>query len=77
MEATTSIPSAEKGFGLLAGQCGYQATIKVMQSRAGFYIGTSDEHGFPLSRESVEYFDSETSAETALAQNRWTQRLEA
>jgi hypothetical protein len=43
-----------------------------MHSAAGHYIGTRDHDG-PVSRESCEYFRSETKALRALARGGWTQ----
>lgn len=51
---------------------GEPLTIQVLQSAAGFYIGTYDEG--PYSRESVEYFPTREDAETALQMGTWTQR---
>lgn len=52
--------------------------LKVLQSPAGFYIGTiyTDEDGFqePGSRDS-EYFPTKRAAEIALEQNDWCQRM--
>ena len=47
--------------------------LKVMKSAAGWYLGTFDENG-PVSRESVEYFSTESSAEAAFKAGSWTQR---
>ncbi len=47
--------------------------LRIMQSAAGFYIGTSDEEG-PVSRESVEYWPNECAAAVALETGEWTQR---
>ncbi|MEX0448117.1 hypothetical protein [Xenorhabdus sp. SGI246] len=60
--------------GILALQyCHKQLPLMVLQTRAGFYIGTMDE-GKPCSRESVEYFAYRELAEFALKQGCWTQR---
>lgn len=48
--------------------------VKVCQSNAGYYIGTTDEDGMPYSRESQEYWRSQQEAETALQYGEWTQR---
>lgn len=55
--------------------CGKRLPIKVLQSAAGFYIGTTDDEG-PCSRESEEYFKNRNQAETALLHDSWTQRVE-
>lgn len=47
--------------------------LEVLQSAAGFYIGTFSEEG-PFTRESAEYFRKKESAEQALATGQWTQR---
>ncbi|CAM3969891.1 MULTISPECIES: hypothetical protein [Xenorhabdus] len=63
--------------GVLALQyCYKQLPLTVLQTRAGFYIGTMDE-GVPCSRESTEYFARREQAEFALKQGRWTQRQSA
>ncbi|WP_422824375.1 hypothetical protein [Xenorhabdus bharatensis] len=63
--------------GVLALQyCHKQLPLAVLQSRAGFYIGTM-EAGVPCSRESTEYFASREQAELALQQGRWAQRQSA
>ncbi|MDC9616207.1 hypothetical protein PSI19_20595 [Xenorhabdus khoisanae] len=60
--------------GVLALQyCHKQLPLTVLQTCAGFYIGTI-EGGMPCSRESMEYFASREQAEFALKQGRWTQR---
>ena len=51
--------------GKLAASCGFKLPVQVMQSNAGFYIGTM-EFGMPFSRESVEYWPSEQDAKDAL-----------
>lgn len=48
--------------------------LRVCRSAAGYYLGTLDENGFPVSRESHEYFPDEASASAALASGSWTQR---
>ena len=47
--------------GKLAASCGFQLPLQVLQSAAGFYLGTS-ELGMPISRESVEYWPSADAA---------------
>lgn len=53
--------------------CGKRLELLILQSQAGWYIGTADEEG-PCSRESVEYFPSEEAARIALGAGDWTQR---
>ena len=63
-------------FGKLAYQyVGKRLPFVVLQSAAGFYIGTCSDDG-PCSRESAEYFRSSTAAEIALRGKQWTQRDE-
>lgn len=61
-------------FGYLAALSnGPKLPLQVLKSRAGFYIGTctNDE---PYSRESVEYWATESQAALALVENSWMQR---
>ena len=61
-------------YGCLALQyCEKRLPLTVLKTRA-FYIGTADLEGFPCSRESVEYFQTEAMAQTALDTCNWTQR---
>jgi hypothetical protein len=55
--------------------CKKSLPLQVLESRAGFYIGTADEDG-PCSRESVEYFSSHDCAQQALSNGLWTQKDE-
>ena len=48
--------------------------ISICRSNAGFYIGTTDECGLPISRKSLEYYPDEKHAQYALDNNTWTQR---
>jgi hypothetical protein len=68
------LPTAGMAFGHLAGQCGKKLPLQVLQSNAGYYIGTQTENG-PFSRESIEYFRKHGDAESALATGEWTQKL--
>lgn len=52
---------------------GLRLELQVLQSAAGFYIGTIHEQT-PYSRESVEYWPKRESAVLALETNSWTQR---
>jgi len=54
--------------------CGVELPLTVLKSRAGFYLGTQAK-GFPVSRESAEYFADRQSAEDALKSGNFTQRL--
>ena len=62
--------------GKLAASCGFQLPVEVMQSAAGFYLGTS-EFGMPFSRESVEYWPTQKEADDALKNGTWTQKQDA
>ena len=53
--------------------CGVRLPLQVLQSQAGFYIGTAHNYG-PCSRESHEYFPTRVAAEQALSDDDWTQR---
>ncbi|MCU6401187.1 hypothetical protein KW811_22135 [Enterobacter quasiroggenkampii] len=74
MEARTTVT---KKFGLIAKQNGFELELQVLNSQSGFYIGTATEEGFPVSRESAEYFSDHDAAALALTENRWTQRADA
>lgn len=52
---------------------GTSMPLVVLQSGAGFYIGTYCEDG-PFSRESIEYWRKREPAEQALANGEWTLR---
>lgn len=52
---------------------GVKLTLTVLRSGAGFYIGTRDEDGGPVSRESQEYFTTRQEAGDALRNGTWTQ----
>lgn len=60
-------------FGLLAAEAGFELHIQVLSSQRGFYIGTVNEMG-PVSRESVEYYNTSQQADIALEKGEWTQR---
>lgn len=48
--------------------------LQVLQSNAGYYIGTFGAEG-PVSRESQEYYSHRAAAEYALLRNTFTQRV--
>jgi hypothetical protein len=61
--------------GLLAEKfCGMKLPLQVCESAAGFYLGTKDENGFPVTRESIEYFTTRELAEAAHSSGSWTQK---
>ena len=53
--------------------CGASLPLQIMESAAGFYIGTAREDG-PCSRESSEYWPTHAQAERAFELGQWTQR---
>lgn len=53
--------------------CNVELELQVLQSPAGFYIGTEDSEG-PCSRESMEYFATHYEGLAALKDGSWTQR---
>ncbi|EGT5729746.1 hypothetical protein AGJ33_20135 [Cronobacter dublinensis subsp. dublinensis] len=66
-------------YGKLAAEFGFEVPVTVCKSGGGYYIGTflsdpSADFSGPLSRESEEYYDTETEAQNALNDNTWTQR---
>ena len=54
--------------------CGVELPVKVLETQAGFYLGTEDR-GVPFSRESAEYFVTRNFAEAALESGNFTQRM--
>ena len=79
LASTSASTSAEQAraeaIGYLAlNYAGKRLHLKVCQSAAGHYIGTTDAGG-PVSRESEHYFRSYDSAIHALETGRWQQRL--
>lgn len=61
-------------FGKIAREFGGKRyPLRVLQSAAGYYLGTVDDEG-PYSRESVEYWPDQSQAEGALETGDWTQR---
>jgi len=62
-------------FGKLAKSIlGEKFILQVLHSPAGFYIGTVNQDGAPVSRESEAYFQDEKQANEALILGDWTQR---
>jgi hypothetical protein len=49
--------------------------LEVLQNGGRWYLGTIDEAGIPLSRDS-EYFPTEEEAKEALRNYSWTQRMD-
>ena len=61
------------GYGLLAFQMdGIKRPVEVLQSGAGFYLGTLCEEG-PCTRESARYWFTRKEAEEALSSGLWMQ----
>lgn len=71
-----SDPAIQIQYGLLALSIGQRLPLQVCRSAAGFYVGTLDPEGLPVSRESVEYWRKPEAAAEALRKGHWTQRLE-
>ncbi|OED37890.1 hypothetical protein AB833_21670 [Chromatiales bacterium (ex Bugula neritina AB1)] len=70
-------PEDHFGYGQLARSIlGEQFNLQVMNSRAGYYIGTQNNQGEPVSRESVEYWSLGEDAQKALQAGDWTQKRE-
>lgn len=67
---------AAEQFGLLALSIGQRLPLQVCRSQAGFYLGTLDAEGLPVSRESVQYWRKAELASQAMQRGLWTQRLE-
>jgi len=64
------------GFACLAQRfLGKELPLQVLQSYAGFYIGTWDQDG-PQTRESEEYYRTREAAQQAFNQGKWTQRFD-
>jgi hypothetical protein len=61
-------------FGKLAKEFGYRLPVVVLQSNAGYYLGTMDDEGEQISRES-EYFKTQEPAEKALISGGWDQNF--
>jgi hypothetical protein len=62
--------------GILAKQwCNKVLPLEILQTRAGFYIGTTDA-GMPCSRESSVYWPTAEAAYAALASGEWPQKQE-
>lgn len=65
--------------GKLAHEAGFDLPLQPLHSHGGWYLGTfsDDDSAFgPVSRESVEYFDTHEAALQALQNGTWTQRCE-
>ena len=60
--------------GVLASRAGFDLPIRVLSSRAGYYIGTFSETHRPVSRESQQYYPTQQLAEEAFRKGTWTQR---
>lgn len=59
--------------GILAAEFGFHLPLQILKSGSRYYIGTANEEG-PVSRESEEYFRTQSKAELALQSGVWTQR---
>jgi len=54
--------------------CRKTLPLQVMHSSAGYYIGTCDEYGLPVSRESAQYWKTRADATEAFRTGAWSQR---
>lgn len=67
--------SQNQTIGSLAMTCsGKRLPLIVMNSFAGWYLGTSED-GMPYTRESVQYWPTQFAANEALATGNWTQKM--
>lgn len=55
--------------------CQVKVELQVMDSNAGFYLGTWTKDLGSISRESEEYFKTHDAATAALGSGEWTQRV--
>jgi len=55
--------------------CHKALPLQVLRSTAGYYIGTSDEDGLPVSRESMQYWPTQADATEAFRTGAWSQRM--
>lgn len=55
--------------------CNKKLPLQVLQSNAGYYIGTASDEG-PCSRESVEYWPTRAHAVESLSSGNWNQKPE-
>lgn len=63
------------GLGKLALEFGGQTlSLRVLTSKAGYYLGTTDSEGAKFTRESREYWAKREEAQRALDRGEWTQR---
>ena len=71
-----TIPAFKQALsGMLAFQySGEQLPLQVLESNAGFYIGTQDSEGAPNSRESTIYWKKAHEAQAELDSGNWVQK---
>lgn len=72
MTQTAVKPVAKIGL-LAKSYCNLVLPVEVLQSAAGYFIGTQEE-GLPITRESMEYFQEHQEAIDALNTGNWKQR---
>jgi len=60
-------------YGKLAEASGEKLELQILRSAAGYYFGTKDSVGEPISRESEDYYRTEDQAQKALKEATWTQ----
>lgn len=69
------IISKTTGTGYLAKTiCGLNLPLRILESGAGFYIGTFCEIEGPVSRESAQYWPTYSAAQEALDTDDWIQK---
>lgn len=61
--------------GYLSAILGDELPLQVLESGAGFYLGTWHPTEGPNTRESVEYWPTREAAQNALDSDNWTQRV--
>ena len=66
----------KRNLGKLAIKAGYVLPVEVLRSARGYYIGTSTDDIYSVSRESEEYWQTKAEAQQALDAGNWTQRTE-
>nr|WP_298411709.1 hypothetical protein [uncultured Halomonas sp.] len=70
---TSALHPVPTGY-LASRELGLTLPVSILRSAAGFYLGTTNDAGLPVSRESAEYFTTHARAAQALASGQWSQR---
>ena len=71
MNATPSLPPGY-GYNAFCYGEGTLLPVQVVETAAGFYIGTIGDDGLPFSRESEETYAAAADAQAALDADTWT-----